>query len=79
MPGKPSYEILKQQVKDLKAKLKSSISFETHEKEIKSLKSKLSDEEIAKNSARSVLEVNPNPIVIYDMDGKVEYLNKCLV
>ncbi|NOX35124.1 MAG: response regulator [Deltaproteobacteria bacterium] len=51
------------QAKDLKSRLRKA------KKEIEALK-------LAQKRSKSVLEVSPNPIVIYDMEGNVEYLNQ---
>lgn len=90
MPGKPSYETLKQQVADLKAILKSfekklkskatsSIPSQESAEKIKTLTWELSQARKDGERARAVVDVNPNPIVIYDMDGKVEYLNDAFI
>lgn len=66
MAGKPSYDSLKKQVEDLKSRLKSTE--QNLEKAI-----------INGDRAKAVVGVNPNPIVIYDMDGQVEYLNEAFI
>jgi two-component system sensor histidine kinase/response regulator len=63
MSSKQTIHSLKTQINDLKDELKAA--------EKKSLKF-----EIAEARARSVLEVSPNPIVVYDVTGRVEYLNQ---
>ena len=63
MGKKAADKSIEDQVKDLKSKLRKS------KKEIEDLK-------VAEKRSRSVLEVSPNPIVIYDMQGNVEYLNQ---
>ena len=63
MGEKATGKTLEDQVKELKSGLRKA------KKEIEDLK-------LAQKRSRSVLEVSPNPIVIYDMQGNVEYLNQ---
>ena len=52
------------------------------ENELKALSSRLKEAEktiedlkSAEKQSKSILDASPNPIVIYDIDGKVKYLN----
>lgn len=75
-----SYEILKSENKDLKNRLDSAqkelVSVNTiNARTIEKLKANLVHRTLAEERALSVLKVSPNPIVVYDMEGKVQFLN----
>jgi len=86
MGKRPLYRDLESKVKDLENALsiaKVTIdSHADHETIIKKYKKQISDFRkenkalrLSEKRFRSVLEASPNPIVIYDMAGKLEYMN----
>ena len=62
MKNKPTYKELEQRVQEL---------------EKNAVKGKRAEEALRKSEQkyRTVLEANPDPVVVYDMDGKVTYMN----
>ncbi|MCP3898466.1 MAG: PAS domain S-box protein, partial [Desulfobacteraceae bacterium] len=61
--------------KKIKEKNKLSESSQNHTKQIETLQNKLADVLAESNRAHLVLRASPIPIVIYDMEGKVQYVN----
>ena len=62
MAGKPTYEELEQRIKELEKEAAQRKQAE---------KARRESEEIC----RTVLEANPDPVVVYDNEGKVIYFN----
>ena len=56
--------------------IKIPAPLKTHAEEIAKLTKKIERVKDTEKRVRKVLEVSSSPIVIYDMNGKVQYLNE---